>query len=143
MEKNKRYLGMVFTQHIEKLIPIIEKHVDQETPLYQMFTVNETTVSFVSFYSKSKLSDIKIGIRDYDFKIDFMLFDISDQGETFDMRCKGLEEYILLSNLIDVDSTEEEQNVMDLDSLLDLVNKNGWKSLTEEQKKQLNKYSEE
>jgi len=140
----KRYAVLLFTKKIDFILPSIEKHIYKETPLYQTFNILDT--SFINFFSVKTLSEIKAGLSKDHPKNVFLIFNTSERGHTFDMYfdkttqpdVNKMEDLFLIENL---NKETFETQELDLNDLLDLVNKNGWKSLTENQKKRLQDFS--
>lgn len=141
----KRYLGMVFGGDIKELLPVVKKYVNVDTPYYQVLSLQNSNATFISFYSKRTLKTIKKDIKASNDALVYMFFDITNRGEHFEINGGEIETLILLENddIVEKNNMGNETNLnlddemLDLDILLDLINKNGWASLTEKQKKRI------
>ena len=140
----KSYILILLSKDIKALSKIIEDVLSNYKEDFKTSTLAFDNISILSFKSNKTLTEIKARIKgglDKDLPL-FFLFDASKQGETFEMNFGKLEPVILLEKEPDQPKQITDGN-LDLNGLLDLVFKNGFSSLTEEQKDKLKKLSEE
>jgi len=119
-------------------------------------TMQMGTLHLISFITDLPLDSIKKDIEEvYSTPPLFIIFDSTHRGETFDMNFGKLEPTLLLeainfeptqtllSEVVETSKKPNEKDKYELNELLELVFKNGYDTLTERQKEQLKKYSDE
>jgi hypothetical protein len=144
----KRYLVVVFTKKTDFIIPSIEKNVSTNSS-YQICTIG--TTGFISFLSFESLEVIKNDIYAAHPSTAFLIFNTTEKGINFDLNFDGgdenkktVEQIFLLEEFPDNKAIINDSDVeLELNDLLDLYNKNGWKALTDKQRQQLENYSKE
>ena len=145
-----RYLFIFFSKNTkDKYSEMISEHVHAVKSKFYIMEIDNLT--FISFFSTSKISSIKDTLGKHTLKPLFIGFDISDQykGEVFEMFLNKLEPKVLLTDLnvdtgTDVDPIKKmNDDILDLNGILELLNKNGYSSLSDRQKKWLDDYANE
>ncbi len=139
-EELKKYIIIVYSViSTEAILEKLYEHMPDNGRFNEM-KIND--MSFISFYSYDELPEIQDSMVNLFRKVPlFFLFDISDElrGETFDLWYDTYEDKILL-NFADIGDNNA---VMDIQGIIELINKNGFSSLTEKQIKFIEDYSKE
>lgn len=135
----RKYILIVYS--VISTDAILEKLFEHMPDNGQFNKMKISDITFISFYSYDELDEIRESIVHLFRKVPlFFLFDISDElrGDTFDLWFDKAEERILLNfDLFDDDAK------LDINTIIELINKNGFSSLTEKQLKFLEDYSKD
>lgn len=140
MVKLTKCLIVIFgvVEGLEALTRHISRHVNVTTPMFRYRSLGSFTI--VSFYSIKKLEVIKTELIKFGFEQAFVIGDLED---TEGFQCALPDDYMkfLIEELDGLNDNPIKEIVLDLDGLLELVSKNGWASLTTDQKSALIKFS--